>query len=125
MHGDGARHKRRSNTPRDTVESATRNACLPSADFSPCSQFRSFFLAIHHFQLQDGFIELNVLLKLIGLAPSGGAAKSLIAEGAVRVGKAGSQEIETRTRRKLRAGDIVHLGDNEVRIIAASRAASQ
>ncbi len=77
-------------------------------------------MAIHHFQLQHEFIELNVLLKLLGFAPSGGTAKSLIAEGAVRVGR----EIESRTRRKLRAGDIVHLGDNEVRIIAASGTAS-
>jgi ribosome-associated protein len=55
-------------------------------------------VAIHHFQLQGEFIELNVLLKLLALAPSGGAAKALIAEGAVSV----DGEVETRTRRALR-----------------------
>jgi len=47
-----------------------------------------FLLANHDFPLQGEFIELNVLLKLLGLASSGGAAKALIAEGAVRVGSA-------------------------------------
>jgi ribosome-associated protein len=70
-------------------------------------------LAIHDFPLQGDFIELNVLLKLIGLAPSGGAAKAMISEGAVRVGKA----VENRIRRKLRVGDIVKLGDETIRII--------
>jgi ribosome-associated protein len=70
-------------------------------------------LAIHDFPLQGDFIELNVLLKLIGLAPSGGAAKAMISEGAVRVGKT----VENRIRRKLRAGDIVKLGDETIRII--------
>ncbi|AJP49586.1 hypothetical protein PG1C_09790 [Rugosibacter aromaticivorans] len=73
-------------------------------------------MAIHDFPLQGDFIELNVLLKLIGLAPSGGAAKAMIAEGAVRVG----QTIETRTRRKLRAGDVVQLGDDTLRIVVAN-----
>lgn len=70
-------------------------------------------MAIHDFPLQGDFIELNVLLKLIGLAPSGGAAKAMISEGAVRVGKT----VETRIRRKLRAGDVVKLGDETIRII--------
>ena len=73
-----------------------------------------FLLANHDFPLQGEFIELNVLLKLLGLAASGGAAKALIAEGAVRV----DQQIETRIRRKLHAGDVVKLGDETIRIIA-------
>lgn len=72
-------------------------------------------MAVHHFQLQDEFIELNVLLKLLALAPSGGAAKALVAEGAVAV----DGEIETRTRRKLRPGQVVRLADEEIRIVAA------
>jgi len=71
-------------------------------------------LAIHDFPLQGDFIELNVLLKLIGLAPSGGAAKAMISEGAVRV----SNAVETRIRRKLRAGDVVQLNDEAIRILA-------
>ena len=75
-------------------------------------------MAIHHFQLQGEFIELNVLLKLLALAPSGGAAKALIAEGAVSV----DGEIETRTRRKLRCGNSVRVADEEIRINAADTA---
>jgi ribosome-associated protein len=37
------------------------------------------------FQLDREFIELHVLLKLLALAPSGGAAKAMIAAGHVRV----------------------------------------
>jgi len=73
-----------------------------------------FFLANHDFHLQSKFIELNVLLKLFGFASSGGMAKTLIAEGAVRV----DQQIETRIRRKLHAGNVVQLGDDTIRILA-------
>jgi len=76
------------------------------------------FLTIHRFQLQGEFIELNVLLKLLGLASSGGAAKALIAAGAVSV----DGEIETRTRRKLRPDQIVRLADEEIRIAAGDAA---
>jgi len=69
-------------------------------------------LTIHRFPLQGEFIELNVLLKLLGLAPSGGAAKALVAGGAVTV----DGVTETRIRRKLRAGQVVRLADEEVRI---------
>jgi ribosome-associated protein len=75
-------------------------------------------LAIHRFQLQGEFIELNVLLKLLGLAPSGGAAKTMVAEGAVAV----DGEIENRIRRKLRPGQVVRLADEEIRIAAAETA---
>jgi len=75
-------------------------------------------LTIHRFQLQGEFIELNVLLKLLGLAPSGGAAKSLIATGDVAV----DGEIETRIRRKLRPGQVVRLADEEIRIVADAAA---
>lgn len=71
-------------------------------------------MAIHHFQLQGEFIELNVLLKLLGLAPSGGAAKALVAAGAVAVDGA----IETRIRRKIRAGQVVRFADEEIHIAA-------
>jgi ribosome-associated protein len=71
-------------------------------------------LTIHHFQLRGEFIPLNVLLKLLGLAPSGGAAKALIVEGAVAV----DGETETRIRRKLRAGQVVRFADEEIRIAA-------
>ena len=69
-------------------------------------------MTIHRFPLQGEFIELNVLLKLLGLAPSGGAAKALVAGGDVLV----DGEVETRIRRKLRPGQVVHLADEEVHI---------
>ena len=73
-------------------------------------------MAVHRFHVQGEFIELNVLLKLLGLAPSGGAAKSLIATGDVAV----DGEIETRIRRKLRPGQVVRFADEEIRIAAAA-----
>ena len=69
-------------------------------------------MTIHRFPLQGEFIELNVLLKLLGLAPSGGAAKALVAEGAVTV----DGGVETRIRRKLRAGQVVRLAGAEIHI---------
>ena len=69
-------------------------------------------MTIHHFPLQGEFIELNVLLKLLGLAPSGGAAKGLVAGGAVTV----DGVTETRIRRKLRPGQLVRLAGEEIRI---------
>jgi ribosome-associated protein len=71
-------------------------------------------VSIHRFQLQGEFIELNVLLKLLALAPSGGGAKALIVEGAVTV----DGVVESRIRRKLRAGNSVRVADQEIRVLA-------
>jgi ribosome-associated protein len=65
------------------------------------------------FRLEGEYIELNILLKLLALAPSGGVAKAMIAEGGVIV----DGEIETRKTRKLRVGQVVRLGDEEIRIV--------
>ena len=75
-------------------------------------------MTIHRFQLRGEFIPLNDLLKLLGLTPSGGAAKALIAEGAVTV----DGEIETRIRRKLRPGQVVRFADEEIRVVAGDPA---
>ncbi len=75
---------------------------------------------MQNFQLQGEFIELNVLLKLLALAPSGGAAKAMIAGGAVAV----DGDTETRIRRKLRAGNSVRVADQEIRILAAGEHAA-
>ena len=71
---------------------------------------------MQRFQLQGEFIELNVLLKLLALAPSGGAAKAMIAGGTVMVDGA----VETRVRRKLRAGQTVRIGEQRIGIAAAA-----
>ena len=54
-------------------------------------------------------ITLNDVLKLSGLAATGGQAKLLIQSGQVRV----NGETETRRKRKLREGDVVRVGENE------------
>lgn len=72
-------------------------------------------MAVHIFPLNADFIELHALLKVLGLAPSGGAAKTLVAEGQVRV----DGEVETRKARKLRAGQVVRVGGEEIRVVGA------
>ena len=67
------------------------------------------------FALRGDHITLDALLKATGLAPSGGAAKVLIAGGQVQV----NGEVDTRRGRKLRAGDEVVLGSQRVRLQAA------
>jgi ribosome-associated protein len=61
------------------------------------------------------FIELNKLLKLLSLVGSGGEAKVRIREeGEATV----NGEVETQVRKKLRAGDRVRFGGEEVLIEA-------
>lgn len=67
------------------------------------------------FELRGEFIALGALLKAAGAVNSGGEAKSLVADGAVRV----NGESETRRRRKVRAGDMVTVGETTLRVIAA------
>lgn len=55
------------------------------------------------FQLKNEFIELQKLLKYLGLAESGGLAKELILSGQVKV----NGTAETRRGRKIRRGDAV------------------
>jgi len=59
-------------------------------------------------------IRLGQLLKLSGLAESGGASKLLLEQG-VRVNGAP----ETRRGRQLHDGDVVELGASAVRVVAA------
>jgi len=66
------------------------------------------------FQLRGEFIELCNLLKLTGVADSGGAGKALVAEGVVSV----DGQIELRKTAKIRAGQVVELGDIQIRVIA-------
>jgi ribosome-associated protein len=66
------------------------------------------------FQLKGEFIELNQLLKLAGVCDSGGAGKHLVASGAVSVD--GKQE--SRKTAKIRAGQVVTVGDLEIRVAA-------
>ena len=63
------------------------------------------------FDVRGDFITLDRLLKATGLAPSGGAAKTLVAEGRVQV----DGRDESRKTAKLRPGQVVGLG--KVRIV--------
>ena len=65
--------------------------------------------------LRGDYITLDALLKAGGLVASGGDAKRLIATGAVQV----NGQTESRRGRKLRAGDLVQLGDRCVRVQGA------
>ena len=67
------------------------------------------------FELDRDFIELNQLLKLVGICDSGGAGKQLVASGAVAVN--GQQEL--RKTAKIRAGQRVQVGDAEIVVSAA------
>jgi ribosome-associated protein len=71
-------------------------------------------MARQTFRLEGEYVELNVLLKLLALAPSGGAAKAMVAAGEVMV----DGEVETRKTRKLRAGSVVAVGDEEISVVA-------
>lgn len=67
------------------------------------------------FPLRGEHITLDALLKATGMAQGGGNAKALIASGAVQV----NGEPEARRGRKLRAGDLVQLGEQRVQLQAA------
>lgn len=70
------------------------------------------------FELEGGHVELNQLLKLAGLCDSGGAGKALVASGAVRV----DGVVESRKTAKIRAGQVVTLGDVAVNVRAEAPA---
>lgn len=69
-------------------------------------------MSMRDFELRGEFVELHVLLKLLSLASSGGAAKALIAAGEVTV----DGQTETRKACKIRAGQVVRVGEEEVRV---------
>ena len=66
------------------------------------------------FELDRDFVELNQLLKLSGLCDSGGAGKALVASGAVSV----DGVVELRKTCKIRDGQVVRVGDAEIRVTA-------
>ena len=59
---------------------------------------------------ESGTIRLDHFLKSRGLASTGGHAKLLIQDEQVSV----NGEIETRRRRKLRLGDLIVVGGDEI-----------
>jgi ribosome-associated protein len=65
------------------------------------------------FELRGEFITLDRLLKATGLAPSGGAAKALVADGQVQV----DGRDELRKTAKLRAGQVVALAGVRISLL--------
>ena len=61
------------------------------------------------------YVELNQLLKLAGIADSGGQGKAIVASGEVTV----DGEVELRKTAKIRAGQVVRIGDAEIQVRAA------
>lgn len=68
------------------------------------------------FVLQQDHVELNQLLKLVGLCDSGGSGKLLVASGRVRVD--GKKEL--RKTCKIRAGQRVQYGQLLILVLAPS-----
>jgi ribosome-associated protein len=68
--------------------------------------------SVREVRIHDDTIRVGQALKLAGLAASGGDARALIEEGAVRV----NGKVETRRGRQLRRGDVVAVGGEAVRI---------
>ena len=66
------------------------------------------------FELRGEYIELDKLLKAAGFADSGGQARMLITEGLVQV----DGRPESRKTAKIRAGQLVQLQDQRIRVLA-------
>jgi ribosome-associated protein len=65
------------------------------------------------FKLEGEFVELNQLLKLVGLCDSGGIGKQIVASGIVSVD--GAQEF--RKTAKIRKDQVVTLDDIRIKIL--------
>jgi len=67
------------------------------------------------FELDRDHVELNQLLKLVGLCGSGGEGKQIVASGAVTV----DGEVELRKTCKIHAGQRVGFEGVEIRVVDA------
>ena len=72
-------------------------------------------MSAEKFEVKGEFIKLDALLKATGLAVTGGAAKEMIASGAVSV----NGQKETRRGAKLRGGETVTCGQRTVEIVTS------
>ena len=70
-------------------------------------------MADQEIQVRGDVIRLGQLLKVSGIADTGGDAKALLAEGGVLV----NGEPETRRGRQLHPGDEISVGDERVRLV--------
>jgi len=58
-------------------------------------------------KISTEFIKLDALLKFAGIAETGGDAKIIVQDGEVKV----NGEVCTQRGRKIRAGDVIEVGD--------------
>jgi len=65
------------------------------------------------FKLEDDYIELFKLLKVLDLVDSGAQAKMLIADGYVER----NDEVETRKRAKILKGDMIKIAEAVIEVI--------
>ncbi len=73
-----------------------------------------------NFEVRGDHVTLDHLLKLTGLAPSGGAAKMLVAQGVVQV----DGQVELRKTAKLRPGAVVVTGHTRITVTAPVESAA-
>ena len=66
------------------------------------------------FKLKTEFVELDNMLKALHLVASGAHARQCIQSGSIKI----NGHVETRVRRKLRAGDSVEFGQEQISIVA-------
>lgn len=69
------------------------------------------------FELRDEYVELCNLLKLAGVADSGGRGKQMVAEGMIQV----DGQPEGRKTAKIRAGQQVRCGDVMIKVLPHGR----
>lgn len=70
------------------------------------------------FAIKGEFIELHNLLKVTGIADSGGAGKAMVAEGGVQV----DGKVELRKTCKVRPGQVVRAGDARIKVLGNTQA---
>jgi ribosome-associated protein len=70
-------------------------------------------MSFHEFRLEGDYVELNLLLKLAGLAGSGGEGKRFVADGLVTV----DGVVELRKTYKVRAGQMVKFGEEDISVL--------
>ena len=71
-------------------------------------------MAAHEFVVSGEYIQLDQLLKVLGLCASGGAAHAAVEAGLIRV----DGVVETRKRAKLRPGQKVQFGGETIQLVA-------
>ncbi|MBA3025932.1 MAG: RNA-binding S4 domain-containing protein [Sulfurimonas sp.] len=67
------------------------------------------------FELQDEYIELFKLIKVLDLVDSGAQAKYIVADGHVKR----NGIVEVRKRAKIVAGDVIEIDDVKIEVVGS------